>query len=67
MLTGLTDLTGQMEILQKGLSDSTDGLDEIGNGLNEAQDYLSGLSESSASETFFIPEEVLQGEEFKQR
>ena len=65
LLTGLTDLTGQMEILQKGLSDSTDGLDEIGNGLNEAQDYLSGLSESSASETFFIPEEVLQGEEFQ--
>ena len=66
LLNGLSDLTGQLENLQSGLSDSTDGLDQISSGLTEAQGYLKGLSESSSSEKFFIPEENLNSEEFTQ-
>ncbi|MGM9929119.1 MAG: MMPL family transporter [Bacillus sp. (in: firmicutes)] len=66
LLAGLTDLTAQMEELQSGLSESTDGLSEISTGLTDAQNYLSSLSESDASETFYIPEEQLQSEEFQE-
>ena len=66
LLSGLKDLTGQMEELQDGLAKSTNGLSEISNGLSEAESYLSGLSQSNVSDKFFIPEEVLTGDEFKE-
>ena len=43
-----------------------DGLDQISSGLTEAQGYLKGLSQSSSSEKFFVPEENLNSEEFTQ-
>lgn len=64
--TGLSDLSEKMVELQAGLAESTEGLNQVGNGLQEAQTYLGGLSQSKASDKFFIPEEVLEGEEFKQ-
>lgn len=65
LLTGLTDLADKMETLQSGLSESTEGLNEISEGLTDAQDYLSGLSESNGSEKFYIPQEVLESDEFQ--
>ncbi|MEK4201400.1 MMPL family transporter [Cytobacillus sp. FSL K6-0265] len=64
--TGLDDLSEKMVELEKGLAESTDGLNQVGEGLQDANKYLSGLSDSKASEKFFIPEEVLNGEEFQQ-
>lgn len=65
LLTGLTDLADKMETLQSGLSESTEGLNEISAGLTDAQDYLADLSESNASEKFYIPQNVLESEEFQ--
>ena len=66
LLDGLNDLEDKMESLQSGLSKSTKGLEEISSGLTDAQKYLSGLSESKASEKFYIPQDVLEGEEFQE-
>ncbi|MEY9977364.1 X-X-X-Leu-X-X-Gly heptad repeat protein [Lysinibacillus sp. RC79] len=65
MLTGLTDLADNMKTLQSGLSESTRGLNEVSTGLTDAQDYLTGLSESKASEKFYIPQDVLESDDFQ--
>ncbi|TSI08272.1 MMPL family transporter [Lysinibacillus sp. BW-2-10] len=62
---GLAGLQEKMGALQEGLAASTDGLTEISDGLLEAQDYLGGVSNSD-SNVFYIPQEVLEGEEFEQ-
>lgn len=66
LLDGLTSLSEQMETLQSGLAESTEGLDEISAGLTDAQNYLNGLSESSASSTLYLPQDVLESEDFIQ-
>ena len=66
MQQGLQDLTTQLTTLVDGLSASTEGLADVREGLNSAQDYLGGLSESKSTEKFYIPQEVLEGEEFKE-
>ena len=66
LLSGLDDLTEQMEELREGLAESTDGLSQISKGLSEAESYLSSLSQSNVSDQFYIPEEVLTGDEFKE-
>ncbi|XID92796.1 MMPL family transporter [Paenibacillaceae bacterium WGS1546] len=61
----LGELEGKMNGLKAGLAESSAGFAKINAGLNEAQDYLSELSESNASRKFYIPREVLAGEEFQ--
>ncbi|OAB39963.1 hypothetical protein PMSD_02605 [Paenibacillus macquariensis subsp. defensor] len=65
LLSGLSDLSDQMETLQTGLTESTKGLGEVSEGLMNAQGYLSGLSESQASERFYIPQDVFQSDDFQ--
>ncbi|PRO41636.1 MMPL family transporter [Bacillus sp. LLTC93] len=65
LLTGLNKLEDKIEKLQSGLSKSTEGLDEVSSGLNEAQTHLSGLSQSKAAETFYIPQNVLKSDEYQ--
>lgn len=65
LLTGLKDLQEQMGQLQSGLSKSTEGLEKVSNGLGGAQKYLGELNESKSSEKFYIPKEVLEGEDFQ--
>ncbi|WP_141527699.1 MULTISPECIES: MMPL family transporter [Bacillus] len=65
LLTGLKDLQEQMRQLQSGLSKSTEGLEKVSNGLGDAQKYLGELNESKSSEKFYIPKEVLEGEDFQ--
>ncbi|PEI74261.1 hypothetical protein CN572_28760 [Bacillus wiedmannii] len=65
LLTGLKDLQEKMGQLQSGLSKSTEGLGKVSNGLNDAQKYLGELNESKSSEKFYIPKEVLEGEDFQ--
>lgn len=59
----LEDLQDQMNLLADGLGESTDGLDEIYDGLDEANRYLAELNQQQEA-AFFIPQEVLEGEEF---
>ncbi|MGE7919669.1 MMPL family transporter [Viridibacillus sp. NPDC093762] len=63
--SGLSDLQQHMETLQKGLADSTDGLDEVSAGLANAQDYLGNVSNSKSTAKFFVPKNVLEGEDFQ--
>ncbi|WHY26799.1 MMPL family transporter [Bacillus wiedmannii] len=65
LLNGLKDLQEKMGQLQSGLSKSTEGLGKVSNGLNDAQKYLGELNESKSSEKFYIPKEVLEGEDFQ--
>ncbi len=64
--SGLQSLQEQIQTLQEGLLASTEGLDEISTGLEDAERFLGEVSESRSAETFFIPEEVLQSEEFQE-
>ncbi|MFC4411804.1 MMPL family transporter [Chungangia koreensis] len=64
LLDGLSELQEKMGELQSGLLASTEGLGQVSEGLQDAQSYLGGLSESN--ETFYIPQEVLEGEEFQE-
>lgn len=65
LLTGLNGLADQMETLQSGLSESTKGLEEVSTGLTAAQDYLTGLNESNVSEKLYIPQDVLESDDFQ--
>lgn len=65
LLAGLSELEGKMDTLKSGLQESSDGLKKISDGLNEAQDYLADLSKSNAASTFYIPQDVLESEDFQ--
>nr|WP_221452252.1 MMPL family transporter [Bacillus benzoevorans] len=64
LLEGFSDLGGQITQLSDGLDQSVDGLNKVSEGLGSAQDYLSGLSQSDRSAGFYLPQEVLQSEDF---
>ncbi|WP_282155522.1 MMPL family transporter [Cytobacillus gottheilii] len=64
LLAGFGDLDGQIGELTDGLGQSVDGLTEVSEGLGSAQDYLTGLSNSS--DAFYLPEDVLGSDDFAQ-
>lgn len=66
LLEGFGDLGGQLGQLTDGLGQSTEGLDQVSAGLGSAQNYLSGLSNSSGAIGFYLPEDVLQSKDFEQ-
>ncbi|MBM7605485.1 RND superfamily putative drug exporter [Metabacillus crassostreae] len=66
LLAGFGDLDGQMSQLTNGLADSVDGLNQVSEGLGSAQDYLADLSKTSDSAGFYLPEDVLESEDFAQ-
>lgn len=66
LLEGFGNLDSQMNQLTNGLGQSVDGLNEVSNGLGSAQDYLADLSKTSESSGFYLPEDVLESEEFAQ-
>jgi RND superfamily putative drug exporter len=66
LLDGFGNLDSQMNQLTDGLGQSVDGLNEVSNGLGSAQDYLADLSKTSESSGFYLPEDVLESEEFAQ-
>jgi putative drug exporter of the RND superfamily len=65
LLDGFNDIGGQLGQLTDGLTQSAEGLDEVSDGLGSATDYLSGLSKNE-TDSFYIPEEVLTSDEFKE-
>jgi putative drug exporter of the RND superfamily len=64
LLAGFGDLGGQLTQLTDGLDQSAKGLNQVSEGLGSAQDYLSGLT-TSAKDSFYLPEEVLESEDFE--
>nr|WP_272495803.1 MMPL family transporter [Bacillus pinisoli] len=65
LLTGFNDIGSQLGQLTGGLTQSTDGLNEVYEGLSSAQDYLVNLSNSEYMSGFYIPDEVLESEDFE--
>lgn len=66
LLTGLQDLQEQMGQLQAGLTESTEGLAQVSDGLQQSQDYLSDLSTAKSSEKFYVPQDILESEDFQE-
>ncbi|RDI41382.1 MMPL family transporter [Falsibacillus pallidus] len=66
LLKGFTDLGGQLGQLTKGLDQSTNGLNQVSEGLGSAQGYLSGLSDTSDMNGFYLPKDVLESKDFAQ-
>lgn len=66
LLDGFGDLDGQMNQLTDGLGQSVDGLNQVSDGLGSAQQYLTDLSKTDDSSGFYLPEEVLVSDEFKE-
>ncbi|MFD2444566.1 MMPL family transporter [Bacillus sp. CGMCC 1.16607] len=66
LLSGFGDLGGQINQLTEGLGQSAEGLNKVSEGLGSAQDYLSGLTNSTEMDGFYLPKEVLENEEFDQ-
>jgi RND superfamily putative drug exporter len=64
LLSGFNDLGGQLGELTDGLTKSADALNEVYNGLDSAQEYLSNLSSSNETTGVYVPEELLESEEF---
>lgn len=62
---GLTELEDKMVDLQEGLGQTTEGLSDISDGLLEVQEYLGEVSDSETNQVFYIPEDVIHGEAFK--
>lgn len=66
LLVGFSDLGGQITQLTDGLNQSADGLNQVSDGLGSAQEYLTGLSDSSNLGGFYLPSEVLESKDFAQ-
>ncbi|MBH0159370.1 MMPL family transporter [Fictibacillus sp. 26RED30] len=66
LLKGFEDLGGQFSQLTTGLDQSADGLNQVSDGLGSAQDYLNNLAETKDKSAFYMPEEVLESEDFEQ-
>lgn len=66
LLAGFGDLNGQMNQLTDGLGQSVDGLNQVSDGLGSAQQYLTDLSKTDDSTGFYLPEDVLASDEFKE-
>ncbi|MCC3355837.1 MMPL family transporter [Bacillus sp. REN16] len=66
LLDGFGSLGGQITQLTDGLTQSADGLGQVSDGLGSAQEYLADLSSSDDLNAFYMPEEVLESDDFAQ-
>ncbi|CAM3186332.1 MMPL family transporter [Lactiplantibacillus plajomi] len=65
MYTTMQGLVGQMKTLQSGLTTASDGTKKINKGVGSANSYLTGLQDSDAAKTYYVPKSVLKGKTFK--
>lgn len=64
MYTTLQSTVQQMSELQSGLGAASDGLTTIGDGVKTANSYLTGLQDSAAGLSFYIPKSEIHGKSF---
>lgn len=64
MYTTMQGLVGQMQELQTGLKTASDGTKKINKGVGSANSYLTGLKDSDASKTYYVPKSVLKGKTY---
>lgn len=66
LLDGFGGINGQLSQLTDGLEQSVDGLNQVSDGLVSAQEYLTGLAETDTIGGFYLPNDVLESEDFAQ-
>jgi RND superfamily putative drug exporter len=64
--SGLTNLSNNMSNLNNGLLASVDGLNKVSRGIDSAGDYFNRFSNDKSSNIFYIPEDQIKGNDFKQ-
>ncbi len=64
LLTGFADIENQLNRLTDGLGEGVDGLTEIHEGLADAEGYLTELADPKRQSDVYIPEEILEEEEY---
>lgn len=65
LLTGFADIEDQLNQLTDGLGQGVDGLTQIHDGLSEAEGYLTELADPDRQSDVYIPEEILDNEEYE--
>ncbi len=65
MYTSIQSLVGQMKTLQDGLKTASDGTTTINKGVGSANSYLTGLKDSAAAKTYYVPKSTLKGKTYK--
>ncbi|MFC6163549.1 MMPL family transporter [Lactiplantibacillus dongliensis] len=65
MYTTLQSLVGQMSTLQKGLATASAGTKKVNTGVKSANSYLTGVKNSDAAKTYYVPNSVLKGKTYK--
>jgi len=65
MYTTLQSLVGQMSTLQKGLASASNGTKKVNSGVKSANSYLTGVKNSDAANTYYVPNSVLKGKTYK--
>ena len=65
MYTSIQSLVGQMKTLQNGLKTASDGTTTINKGVGSANSYLTGLKDSAAAKTYYVPKSTLKGKTYK--
>ncbi|MFB9769644.1 MMPL family transporter [Lactiplantibacillus modestisalitolerans] len=64
MYTTMQSLVGQMQTLQNGLKSASDGTKQVNKGVGSANSYLTGLQDSDAAKTYYVPKSVLKGKTY---
>ena len=65
MYTSIQSLVDQMQTLQDGLKTASDGTKTINTGVGSANSYLTGLKDSAAAKTYYVPKSTLKGKTYK--
>ena len=72
LASGIGQLNGGASQLANGAGEIasnnpkiTAGIDKVNNGLGEGQEYLTGLADSAAGKTFYIPAKMIHSSTFK--
>ena len=63
---GATQLSSGLGQIATNAPQLTSGIDKVNAGLGTAQNYLGGLSDSAAANTFYIPENMIHSNEFQE-
>ena len=61
----ISGMAGQVNELEIGLTTASNGAKKINQGLGTANNYLTGLKNSAAADTYYVPKDVLKSKEYQ--
>ena len=65
MYSQISGMAGQVNELEIGLTTASNGAKKINQGLGTANNYLTGLKNSAAADTYYVPKDVLKSKEYQ--